>query len=415
MTQHQRVPEYEVWNDNCLYYYAGGVKRDLFDSYYEQTMNKYSWYPSNSTGISTLSKDIYNPFAVGGSQRMIYDEERFTGNITEVRVWNHALSANETASYADRVMNGRETGLRLYWPMDEGLDRYVFDASYANDVPNGRHATVGSNIRSSILVPSETQLSRYENSTEMTYSPDALIGSYDTPVNFRTTDYLQQTVQLNKGWTWMSIYVDLPSTAIGDVLPQGNDLKKLQNIKGHRGWLAVCERRLIRFARRALRARRGRHRHPHGQHRRHRRRHRLVYPARREAQRPPIAARCVSAPWRESGHQEVSPSPQRRRRHWVPPSAVGGGGQGAGGKGQEICSVRQAIRPEEPEYPENPENPEYPENLENPEYPEKPGKPSAPRKPAAQTVNNSYILFIFANFLPEIKDKSLHLYLIYLQ
>ena len=38
---------------------------------------------------------------------------------------------------------------------------YAFDASYASDQPNGRHATVGGNITSSTILPAKEQLSRY--------------------------------------------------------------------------------------------------------------------------------------------------------------------------------------------------------------------------------------------------------------
>ena len=123
---------------------------------------------SNLTPDSPAKKEVdytlpisYEPrFSVGGASGVI-DEIAFKGNITEVRVWNHALTAKEQAGYNDRVLSGRESGLALYWPMDEGQDRLVFDASYSNDMPNGRHATVGPNITSSQIVPTEEQLSRY--------------------------------------------------------------------------------------------------------------------------------------------------------------------------------------------------------------------------------------------------------------
>lgn len=41
------------------------------------------------------------------------------------------------------------------------MDRYAFDASYASDQPNGRHANIGNNIAPSLIVPTEAQLSRY--------------------------------------------------------------------------------------------------------------------------------------------------------------------------------------------------------------------------------------------------------------
>lgn len=110
--------------------------------------------------ITVDDQDILSPFAIGG-MRGIAPERVFKGNFAEVRVWNHCLSDTEKKNYLDRVLNGRESGLMLYWPLDEGLERYAFDASYANDLPNGRHATVGNNITPSSIVPAESQLARY--------------------------------------------------------------------------------------------------------------------------------------------------------------------------------------------------------------------------------------------------------------
>ena len=111
----------------------------------------------------TLTANKFNhlaPFSVGGADGII-EAQAFKGNLAEVRVWNHALTEKEKTSYNDRVLSGRESGLALYWPMDEGLDRYAFDASYSNDVPNGRHATMGTNVSRSVIFPDKEQLSRY--------------------------------------------------------------------------------------------------------------------------------------------------------------------------------------------------------------------------------------------------------------
>ncbi len=110
--------------------------------------------------ITFAPQELSVPFSLGGAQG-IADAQAFRGNFAEVRVWNHVLSAAEKAGYFDRVLNGREQGLMLYWPLDEGLARYAFDASYASDQPNGRHATMGNNIVSSPIVPAEAQLARY--------------------------------------------------------------------------------------------------------------------------------------------------------------------------------------------------------------------------------------------------------------
>ena len=66
----------------------------------------------------------------------------------------------------------------------------------------------------------------------LTYTPDAMIGTYDKPVEFRSTDDILQSVPLTRGWTWMSMYVQPESTAIGDILPKkSSDLLKYQYVK----------------------------------------------------------------------------------------------------------------------------------------------------------------------------------------
>ena len=122
----------------------------------------------DSSEVKTITIDpqvLSAPFSLGGMQG-IAEAQAFKGYFAEVRVWDHVLTDAEKAGYFDRVLNGREKGLALYWPLDEGLERYAFDASYASDQPNGRHATVGNNVTSSTIVPAEAQLSRYAVTNE---------------------------------------------------------------------------------------------------------------------------------------------------------------------------------------------------------------------------------------------------------
>lgn len=146
-------PEATVYAD-CLH---SAIVNGTLDSWLDKWVRRN--LSPNGTKTTDIRKFMKN-FSVGGADDST-EETAFKGHVTEVRVWNHVLTESEMTSYADRVMNGREPGLKLYWPMDEGIDRFVFDASYSNDVPNGRHATVGNNILSSRLIPSEEQLSRY--------------------------------------------------------------------------------------------------------------------------------------------------------------------------------------------------------------------------------------------------------------
>ena len=91
-----------------------------------------------------------------------------------------------------------------------------------------------------VTVPSAATAS--QPSTTLRYAPDAIIGSYDAPVIFSSTDLLQQDIALPTGWSWMSIYVQPESTAIGDVLPSGKaNRKRFMNIKSHDAMASVDE------------------------------------------------------------------------------------------------------------------------------------------------------------------------------
>jgi hypothetical protein len=78
-------------------------------------------------------------------------------------------------------------------------------------------------------------------STKLRYIPDALIGNYDKPVEFRSTDNLLQVASLPRGWTWMSLYLQPASTAIKDILPKDPwDLQLFQNVKSKTAFASVA-------------------------------------------------------------------------------------------------------------------------------------------------------------------------------
>ena len=119
-------------------------------------------YPSLHFDTSEIPADYDNKVKVricgayGGNHH-----NTLKGNIDEVRIWNRALPDNEIVTTYDRLLSGRETGLKLYWPFDEGLEEYAFDYSYTDGIPNGNHPDLGNNNRPSEIVPSEDQLSLY--------------------------------------------------------------------------------------------------------------------------------------------------------------------------------------------------------------------------------------------------------------
>lgn len=145
--------DYHLHGQNCIYT-VSGCKHDIMMKVVDN-----GWFLDNAIGVSSTFA-FPRSFSVGGGEA-IDESEAFRGNLTEVRVWNHTLTDKEKTQNNDRMLSGRETGLQLYWPMDEGIDRLVFDASYANDLPNGRHAEVGANISVSKIIPTDNQLSRY--------------------------------------------------------------------------------------------------------------------------------------------------------------------------------------------------------------------------------------------------------------
>ncbi|MBR6432042.1 MAG: hypothetical protein IKS64_04245, partial [Muribaculaceae bacterium] len=112
----------------------------------------YSEIPADENGVVKvkISSDL------GGTHH-----NTLKGNIDEVRVWNRALPDNEISTNYDRLLSGREDGLKVYWTFDEGLEEYAFDYSYTDGVPNGNHPKLGRNTRPSEIVPSENQLSLY--------------------------------------------------------------------------------------------------------------------------------------------------------------------------------------------------------------------------------------------------------------
>lgn len=66
----------------------------------------------------------------------------------------------------------------------------------------------------------------------LTYAPDANVGSYDKPVEFKASGQIMQSTALQRGWTWMSMYVEPILEDINSVMAMTkNERKKYQNIK----------------------------------------------------------------------------------------------------------------------------------------------------------------------------------------
>ena len=115
------------------------------------TFNPYGDIPTNEDGIAN----------VGFFSDKVNDASSFLGHADELRVWNRALGEGEIATNYDRLLSGRENGMKLYWTFDEGLEEYAYDYSRTNGQPNSNHAIIGTNSRPSTRVPNDSQLSSY--------------------------------------------------------------------------------------------------------------------------------------------------------------------------------------------------------------------------------------------------------------
>ncbi|MBQ4295966.1 MAG: hypothetical protein II755_10325, partial [Prevotella sp.] len=105
----------------------------------------------NSDLLSALQDDVSVKFC----------GDNFTGFVDEVRLWSSALTEKEVDNTWGRIISGREDGLKLYWPFDEGLDEYAFDFSRTGGVSNGNHPAMGGSSQLSDVIPSSTQLGIY--------------------------------------------------------------------------------------------------------------------------------------------------------------------------------------------------------------------------------------------------------------
>ena len=106
----------------------------------------------NYMGDWTLADGKTN-FHVGGASVQFDSNYSFCGLVDEIRLWSRELTDRELPTSYDRLLGGNESGLVLYWPLDEGIDDYTFDVSRQNGVSNQNHPTLFKNTKPSRVVP----------------------------------------------------------------------------------------------------------------------------------------------------------------------------------------------------------------------------------------------------------------------
>jgi hypothetical protein len=90
------------------------------------------------------------------------NNNNWDGYMDEIRLWNRALTPHEIKNNYNSYLSGGESGLTLYYRLDEQAGDEIFDISKQNGVYNENHGTLlyngGINMRS-LVVPDAEQLS----------------------------------------------------------------------------------------------------------------------------------------------------------------------------------------------------------------------------------------------------------------
>ncbi len=108
-----------------------------------------------------------------GCDRGFTADHAFTGYLDDIRLWSKALTDDDIMGNYDRLLIGTEAGLKIYWPMDEGVSAlpFAYDYSKTSGVANENHGQKQPNSAfDNRVIPSDTQLGLYgKTDTEGNY------------------------------------------------------------------------------------------------------------------------------------------------------------------------------------------------------------------------------------------------------
>jgi hypothetical protein len=101
-----------VWN-HVAGVYDGTQTHLYFNGVLKDSENAVS--PNNNSVNLFIGKQLKGAF--------------FKGLVDEVRIWNHARTADQIKRYMNVRLTGKETGLVAYYPMNEGTGSTAYDKS----------------------------------------------------------------------------------------------------------------------------------------------------------------------------------------------------------------------------------------------------------------------------------------------
>ncbi len=90
-------------------------------------------------------------------------EQSYVGHMDEIRVWGTELTDKALLGNYNRLLSGTEDGLKIYWPLDEGINNQVtaYDYSKTGGVPNECHGTILMGTEPDTNIPTPRQLSLF--------------------------------------------------------------------------------------------------------------------------------------------------------------------------------------------------------------------------------------------------------------
>lgn len=124
-----------------------------------EKVSEASFVAEGSINLSLAEKEGIT-FGTNLSGATQYD---FKGYIDEVRIWNKVLSKEEILKNYNHLLSGTETGLKVYYPLDENIpgQRTAYDYSKTSGVANAMHGSILEASRPSAIVPTTDQFALY--------------------------------------------------------------------------------------------------------------------------------------------------------------------------------------------------------------------------------------------------------------
>lgn len=146
---------------NHLTFVRTGTKITL---YFVNDINPDSIYVQESsltvpTNIVRKGSAGYGDFMFGRYKTDTTNKSLYQGYLDEIRMWSRSFTGKEILTNYNRTLVGNESGLKLYYTMDEGLNSQIFDASRSGTTYNEHHGELIAGASSNAeVIPTDSQL-----------------------------------------------------------------------------------------------------------------------------------------------------------------------------------------------------------------------------------------------------------------